>query len=125
METATTVLDRLSFASYPNLKSTFHCLVFFDGICIQHILRIEAGIAHWLGHTFDYTESSKFIGLTLEQIQDKQPHWKQDIWEAAILFFDFEPELETWRAGRIAFLKEFTCDTHITQVLITSLMEAK
>jgi hypothetical protein len=115
--------ERISFARYPGLRITEHTLIFFDGVCLQHLCEILFP-NHVDPIVSDFSDNSRYIGRTLEQINVVEPNWQQDIWHAAMFYYLREPDARLWLAGRYEFLRDWSADHDMNPAIFKALYEA-
>lgn len=125
MEIDTDFFTSLGFARWEGHPTMESHLVFVQGICIQHLIFAKGNSLKDDPDFFDVSNQSMLIGQRLRTIQKSHPEYHEDIWDVPIMFFEREDNPQTWIAGRLEFLKEFTCDNPFPMSVIKALQEAK
>lgn len=121
---ATSLFSRIHFLVHRPSKEKEHVIIFFDNHAVQHLFSLRYPDEGW-PNVVDLTDKSPFVGRTMRSIKRGFPYYQVDEVRPAINFFETEPDPATWVAGRLAFMKQLSCDRYIPGTLIKKLMEAK
>lgn len=127
MLNATTSPTFTDFSFY-EYKKNKHCttkLVFWRGYCVHHFSIAEFYNYRFCEYVCVEMTFSPYLGRTANNVSRAFPYLKPNTWEPATWFFEMEPDLQTYIAGRLEFFKEFTADHHVSARLIKMLLEAK
>lgn len=99
MKPATVSPLDFTFRTYTHMLGGWHILVFYNQVCMEHIL-VTHGRKHDALHEYDLTDLSKFPGRFEADVMMSYPHFKPDLWEATILFLERENDFNLYLAGR-------------------------